>query len=1105
MGQESTMEKEVFVFPPSFAQQRLWFINQLEPNSSVYNIPSAIRLEGPLGVTALEQSFNEIIRRHEALRTTFSTVEGEPVQVISPSLTLPLTVLDLGNCPESEREDVARRFAREEARRPFDLARGPLVRMTLVRLGREDHILLFTMHHILSDGWSMGVLHRELSVLYRAFVKGEPSPLPDLSIQYTDFAVWQREWLQGEVLEKQLSYWKKQLEGIPGVLNLPMDHPRPTVQSYRGARRSIQLSKELTQGLKVLSRKEGVTLFMTLLAAFQTLLYRYTGQDDIVIGSPIANRNRAEIEGLIGFFVNTLVLRANFSGNPTFKEMLAQVRETALGAYAHQDLPFEKLVEELKPERSLSHSPLFQVMFVLQNARDTGGSFEGLRASRAPIGAETAKFDLLLSIAEDTERLRGSLEYSTDLFEGTTIDRLLGHFQILLEGVIGNPEQRISNLPLLTQAEQHQLLVEWNNTQRDYPKDKCIHQLFEEQVEKTPDAIAVLFEEQQLTYGELNRRANQLARYLVKQGMGPDTLVAICMERSLEMVVGLLGILKAGGAYVPLDRSYPKERLAFMLEDSQVGVLLTQERIIESLPDHSANLVCLDRDWKLICQESCADPDSGATADNLGYAIYTSGSTGKPKAVAMSHGSLCNLLWWQLQNFAKPVQAKTLQFASLSFDVSFQEIFTTWCSGGTLLLVSEEVRRDAAGLLHFLRDESVERLFLPYVALQQLAEVADNEGAVPTTLREVITAGEQLFTTRSIVELFTRLSDCRLRNQYGPSESHVVSAFNLTDSPSHWPSLPSIGQPIANTEIYILDPYLALVPIGVTGELYIGGVGLARGYLHRPELTAEKFIPNRFSSEPGSRLYKSGDLGRYFPDGNIEFLGRIDHQIKIRGFRIELREIETVLSQHAAVREAVVLAREEVENPKSQIENLKLGKRLVAYVVPVKERACNTSELRNFVKQKLPDYMVPSAFVFLDGLPLTPNGKINRKALPDPEDSSEPKENFVAPRTPVEELLAEIWAGVLKLDTVGIHDNFFDLGGHSLKATQVMSRVRETLAVDLPLRVLFEAPTVAELASGVEQSIAEAGELEEFARNMAEVEALSEEEMERQLEEARRN
>src|SRR5262249_53445130 len=685
--------------PLSFAQQRLWFLDQLEPESTAYHVPWVLRLRGPLNVSALEESLGEIVKRHEALRTRFSMAAGEPVQIICPQLNLKLQIVDLSDRAESEREDEARKQADEEVRQRFNLTQGPLLRVTLLRLADQDHVLVLILHHIVADGWSMAVLQRELSILYQAFSSAQPSPLPDLPIQYADFAVWQRQWLQGEVLESQLSYWKKQLEGAPAVLNLPMDRPRPPLQSFRGARRSLELSKGLTRDLKNLSRQNDVTLFMTLLAAFQTLLYRYTGQEDVVVGSPIANRSRSEIENLIGFFVNTLVLRSNLAGDPSFRDLLARVREVALEAFAHQDLPFEKLVEDLNPGRSLSRSPLFQVMFVLQNASATARGFGGQTFQSFGMGNVTAKFDLTLSIREEVDALRGALEYNTDLFDAATIDRLIGHFQNLLQEIVFNPDRRISDLQILTTAEKQQLLVDWNDTGRNYPNTQCIHELFEAQAANSPDAVAVVFEDQQLSYQELNTRANQLAHYLRNLGVGPLVLVGICVERSLEMVVGLLGILKAGGAYVPLDPDYPKERLAFMLEDTQTAVLITQQRLMEKVPNHSAQMVCLDRDRGAISEYSDGNVASGVATENLVYVIYTSGSTGKPKGVAMSHRSLCNLLSWQVQNFSDSTAARTLQFAPLSFDVSFQEMFSTWCSGGTLILITEELRHDPAGLV----------------------------------------------------------------------------------------------------------------------------------------------------------------------------------------------------------------------------------------------------------------------------------------------------------------------------------------------------------------------------------------------------------------------
>jgi amino acid adenylation domain-containing protein len=1059
----------------SFAQQRLWFLDQYEPGSAVYNVSRAVRLKGCLDIDALERGFNEIVRRHEALRTSFLMIEGEAVQVIAPSQSLSLAVLDLSDGLETEREDEARRLAREEARRrSFDLSRGPLVRATVIRLSADDHVLVLTMHHIVSDGWSMGVLYHELSVLYGAFTHNQPSPLSELPIQYADYAVWQRQWLKGEVLESQLSYWKKQLEGIPGVLHLPTDHPRPAVQSYRGKRQSIELSKELTQGVKDLSRKEGVTLFMTLLAAFQTLIYCYTGQKDIVVGSPIANRNRAEIEGLIGFFVNTLVLRTNFSGDPTFKELLGQVRETALGAYAHQDLPFEKLVEELKPERSLSHSPLFQLMFVLQNAPAGHRELSGLELSPVRLENNTTKFDLSLSLSEQSNRIKGSLEYSTDLFDEATIIRMIGHLQTLLEGIVANPNGRVSELPVLTEAEKHQLLTEWNDTKRDYPQDKCIHELFEAQVEKSPNAVAVTFEEDRFTYRELNGRANQLARYLQKLGVGPETLVAICMERSLEMVVGLLGILKAGGAYVALDPEYPQERLAFMLEDAQPAVLVTQERLQEKFSHPHARIVCLDRDWEQIAKEKQENTHNKASTDNVAYVIYTSGTTGQPKGVMISHYNISRLFrateaWFHFSN-----NDVWTMFHSYAFDFSVWEMWGALLYGGRVVIVPFWISRSPEKFYELLGEKKVTVLNQTPSAFHQLIQADQSiSNRTELALRLIIFGGEAL-DFQSLRPWLDRHGDQypQLVNMYGITETTVHVTYRVvraTDVKQGVGSL--IGVPLPDLNLYVLDNHRQLVPIGIPGELYVGGAGVGRGYLNRPELTAERFIANPFNERKADKLYKTGDLVRRMSNGDLEYLGRTDAQVKLRGYRIELGEIESVLSQHPAVQEAAVLAREDNENPKSEIENLKSDKRLVAYVVPRREPALTVGELRSFLKKKLPEYMVPLAFVFLDALPLTPNGKVDRQALPAVDQNRpEPEESYVAPRTQAEEMLAKIWAEVLKLDKIGIHDNFFALGGHSLLATQVISRVRNTFQVEVPVRTVFEMPTVVELENAIEEA-----------------------------------
>ncbi|MEH2311073.1 MAG: amino acid adenylation domain-containing protein [Nostoc sp.] len=1041
--------------PLSFAQERLWLLNQLEPDNPFYNEQAALKLYGKLNVVALEQSLNKIISRHEALRTNLRTINEQPVQVIADSLTLSVPIVDLTELPASERAIACQQLATTEANRPFDLVNSPLIRASVIKLTEVEHALVLTIHHIIFDGWSMGVLIHELATIYSALCNNLSPKLPELPIQYADFAIWQREWLQAEVLQTQLDYWKQLLKNAPTLLELPTDRPRPAIQTFRGAIQYREFSNELSQALANFSRQEGATLFMTLFCAYVTLLHRYTGSDDIVVGTPLANRDRLELEGLIGFFVNTLVLRTDLSGNPSFQQLLSRVRQLTLQAYTHPDLPFEELVKTLQPQRDLSHTPLFQVMFVLENAPISEVELTGLTLSPLATEKTTAKFDLTLFIKNTPSGLIAIWQYNTDLFDPCTIKRMAGHFVTLLESIVTNPQQQISQLPLLTQVEQQQLLV-WNNTQVDYPRDQSIHQLFEEQVGRTPDAVAVEFGNQQLTYHQLNCYANQLAHYLKSLGVKADVLVGLCVERSLEMVVGLLGILKAGGAYLPLDPEYPTERLSFMLEDAQVSVLLIQQSLVDRLPQHQAKLVFLDTDTQLISQCSQDNLISGVQANNLAYIIYTSGSTGKPKGIAMNQLALSNLILWHRENLKISRRAKTLQFAPISFDVSFQEIFSTWCSGGTLLLITEELRRDAVALLGFIQEKAVERLFVPFVALQQLAEVAVDSELGTTHLREIITAGEQLQITPAISQWLYKLTDCTLHNHYGPSESHVATNFTLTNSVETWPLLPPIGQPIANTQIYVLDKYLQPVPIGVPGELHIAGVGLTKGYFNRPELTQEKFISNPFNN---SRLYKTGDLARYLPDGNIEYLGRIDNQVKIRGFRIELGEVEAVLSQHSDVQASCVIAREDIPG----------DKRLVAYVVAHQNSTHTTSKLRQFLKAKLPEYMVPNAVVILESLPLTPSGKLDRRALPVPDLYNDRTDKYVAPRTPIEELLTQIWVQVLKLELVGIHDNFFELGGHSLIATQLVSRIRNIFKVELPLRELFARATVAELAQSIEQ------------------------------------
>ncbi len=1037
--------------PLSFAQERMWFLNQLEGSKVPYNEQGALRITGNLELKALEMALSEIVRRHELLRTSFQNVKGTPIQVIHPEATLNIEVVDLQQREAKERETVLHQQAQLEAIIPFDLERVPLIRCSLLHLDAREYVLLLTMHHIVFDGWSIGVFIQELSSLYQAFTQGEPSPLPELPIQYADFAIWQRQWLSGEVLLSQLNYWQQQLEGAPELLQLPTDRPRPNIQTHRGATQTFSLNIDLTQKLQTLSRESGTTLFMILQAAFATLLYRYSGQSDIVIGSPIANRHYSEIESLIGFFVNTLVLRTRFEDNPSFEKLLARVRETTLKAYEHQDVPFEQVVEALQPQRSLSHSPLFQVMFVLQNAPMGEVELPGVTLSELNLQSTIAKFDLTLSMTETDQGLVGSWEYNTDLFEGSTIERMAANFQNLLSAIVENPQRAVGELPLLSEAEQHQLLVEWNDTEREYPIDKCIHQLFEEQVERTPDAVAVVFEKEQLTYVQLNQRANQLAHHLQSLRVGPEVLVGICVERSLEMVVGLLGILKAGGAYVPLDPNYPQERLSYMLSDSGVEVLLTQQSLLESLPEYQAQVVCLDRDWGAIERHSQENLDVGVGADNLAYVIYTSGSTGVPKGVMNTHQGIHNRLLWMQKSYQLTSSDRVVQKTPFSFDVSVWEFFWPLLTGARIVVAKPEGHKDSTYLVNLISQQQITTIHFVPSMLQVFLQEPNLEDC--SCLKRVICSGEALpfeLTQR----FFSQLS-CELHNLYGPTEAAIDVTFWQCQPQENLQIVP-IGRPISNTQIYILDEQLKPVPIGVAGELYIGGNGLARGYLNRPELTGEKFIPNPFDKSKvktqKSKLYQTGDLARYLPHGNIEFLGRIDYQVKIRGFRIELGEIESVLNTHPQIQQVVVIATKELPD----------NKRLVAYIV-TSEQSLSTNQLREFLKQKLPEYMIPSAFVTLDSLPLTPNGKVDRKALPATDGEIIRETEYVAPRTPREEIIANIFASVLDMPNVGIYDNFFELGGHSLLATQLISRLRVALDLEIPLRAVFESPTVAQL------------------------------------------
>ena len=1046
--------------PVSFAQQRLWVLDQFEPGSAVYNIPAAVRLSGLLDVAALEKSLNEIVRRHEALRTTFTAMQGEPLQVIRPALPLTMVLKDLRKVPESEREVELLRLAVEDAQRPFNLSQGPLIRATLLRLDQKDHVLLLTLHHIVSDGWSMGVLFRELSVLYKAFGSKESSPLPELPIQYADFAVWQRQWLQGEVLQKQLNYWKKQLHAAPPLLEIPGDRPRPVSQAYRGAHHTFLLPQSLTDALKALCRREEVTLFMLLLAGFKTLLCRYSGQSDIIIGSPIAGRNRVEVEELIGFFVNTLVLRTDLSANPTFKELLGRVREVCLGAYAHQDLPFEKLVGELQPARNLSYSPLFQVMFILQNAPRSTLEFPSLTVSPLEFDSGNTKFDLTLSLVERSEGLRGVMEYDTAIFDAPTIEKMAGNLRNLLEGVVANPEQRIFELPLLTAAERHQMLVEWNDTKKDFARDKCIHHLFEAQVGRSPEAVALVFEDRQITFGELNHRANQLAHHLKSLGVEPEELVGIFMERSLEMIVGLLGILKAGGSYVPMDPAYPQVRLNFMLQETGVPVLLTQKRLLDALPEGKAKVICLDSDWAVIAEESDENLGRDSTAVDLAYVMYTSGSTGKPKGVIGLHRGAVNRFEWMWKRYPFEAGEICCQKTSLSFVDSVWEIFGPLLHGIRTVIIPDEMIKNPHHLIQYLADKQITRIVLVPSLLRVILDADDNLQNRLPKLKLWISSGEIL--SKELCQRFHEIMpQGKLLNLYGSSEvSADVTCYDTTLMRGEVYSVP-IGRPISNTHVYILDRHQQPLPVGVAGELHIGGDGLARGYLNYPELTTEKFIQDPFNDDQSARLYKTGDLARFLPDGNIEYVGRIDHQVKMRGFRIEPGEIEFVLSNHEAIKECAVVLCEDAQG----------NEVLVAFIVCY-ESFSNLS-LRRFLRENLPHYMIPAQFIQLDALPLTPNGKIDRKTLSLSVDGPTIREReFVPPNSSVEKDIAKIWRSVLSVDQIGLKDNFFDLGGHSLMVIKVISMMQEKLKVTLKFRD-FMYQTLGQIAAICEENKAE--------------------------------
>ncbi|HET7463472.1 MAG TPA: amino acid adenylation domain-containing protein [Longimicrobium sp.] len=1032
--------------PLSFAQQRLWFLEQLGGVGSAYHIPKRRRLRGALDRAALVRALDGIVARHEALRTTFAQVNGVPEQRIAPAgeSRFHLVEHDLGGRADAEPE--LRRLAAEEARAPFDLERGPLIRGRLVRLAEDDHVLLVTMHHIVGDAWSSEVFFNELSTLYAAHREGREGGLPELPVQYADYAVWQRRRVEGEVLREQAEYWTRTLAGAPELLELPADHPRPAQQDHAGASVGVELGDDATAGLKALSRRHETTLFMTLLAGWAVVLGRLAGQDDVVIGTPTANRGEPEIADLIGFFVQTLAVRVDLSGAPTVAELLGRVKQRVLDAQQHQDIPFEQVVELAAPARSLSHTPLFQVLFTWQNAPRGGLSLPGLEGSGEAGGVDAdssqaqAKFDLSLALGEREGRITGAVVYATSLFERETVERWTGYLRRVLGEMAADDSRPVDRLALLPADERARVVEEWNRTEARHPEGRCIHELFQAQAARTPDATALACEGERLSYAELNRRANRLAHHLRSLGVGPDARVAICVERSPEMVVGLLAVLKAGGAYVPLDPGYPADRLAYQLADSAPAAVLTQTRLRERIEPTGAPVLELDAPAPAWADRPATDPERGAlTPAHLAYVIYTSGSTGRPKGVMVAHASLANLVHWHCAAFGVGPASRSSSVASLGFDAATWEIWPPLAAGAELAIPGAE-RVDPDAILGWWDAQVLDVSFLP----TPMAEYAFARGVPQGAVKTLLVGGDRLRRLPAEPAPFT------LVNNYGPTETTVVATSGRVEGSRP----PGIGGPIANTRVYVLDARGEPVPVGVAGELYIGGAQVARGYLGRAELTAERFVADPYGGEPGARLYRTGDVARWRRDGTLEFVGRADHQVKVRGFRIEPGEVEARLAEHEGVREAVVVAREDAPGET----------RLVAYWVG---EAVEVEALRAHLGERLPGYMVPAAFVRLEQWPLTPNGKLDRRALPAPEGGAYAARAYEAPEGEIEEALAGIWAELLGVERVGRNDDFFELGGHSLLAVRVIARVRQAMEVELALAAVFEKPVLSVLADHV--------------------------------------
>ncbi|MBJ6765037.1 amino acid adenylation domain-containing protein, partial [Myxococcaceae bacterium JPH2] len=1028
--------------PLSFAQQRLWFVDQLEPGTSLYNVPMAVRMEGVVDVALLERALLEVTRRHEVLRTTFVEEGTGPVQRVAPEPTLALEVRDVTGASDEALWDAAR----EVAARPFQLNQGPLMRALLLQRGAKDHLLTLVIHHIISDGWSMNVLVREVAMLYGSFARNLPSPLPPLPIQYADYGVWQREWLQGEVLDKHVTYWKQQLAAAPPALELYTDKLRPAKRSGAGARHDFHLSRELMEGLKALGQREGASLFMVLLAGWQVLLARYAGQEDVSVGSPMAGRARGETEGLIGFFVNTLVLRTQVESTLPFRTLLARVRETVLGAQEHQGLPFERLVEALQPERIQGRSPLFQVMFTLQASLGAGPvSVEGVKLEASELDTRTSKFDLVLQVLETERGLQAFLEYDTDIFLASTIQRMVEHLRVLLEGAVARPDETVARLPMITAAERVQVISTWNPPLPAPLGWHTQHASFEAQAQRTPDRIAVYFGDASLTYAQLEARASQLARYLVRLGVGPDVRVGLCVERSLELIVAVIAVLKAGGSYVPLDPAFPADRLAYTIEDTGMPVVVTQRSLMSTLPQHSARVVMLDEDAAAIAREDASPLRIDVPADCVAYVIYTSGSTGRPKGVQVPHGGVARFLEAIRATTGFSERDVIVAVTTLSFDIHVLELFLPLMVGGQVVIVPRDVAMDGKRLGAVMKARGVTVLQCTPSTWRLLLEAGwDGRGLMG------MIGGEAL--PRDLADSLLAL-DTALWNVYGPTETTVWCTAHLAEPGK---SAIPIGSPMAGTLAYVLDESLQPVPPGVPGELYLAGEGVTRGYLGREDLTADRFLPALYGATPGGRMYRTGDRVRWSARGALEYLNRVDNQVKVRGYRIELGEIEAVLRENPSVRDAAVIVRGEGAD-----------KRILGYAAPRPGHTLDALVLRANLKARLPEYMVPAVVTVMDALPLTPTGKIDRKALPTP-DAPQSERQHVAPRTPTETLLASIWSEVLKVPQVGVIDSFFELGGHSLLATQVMSRVRTSFAVELPLQAFFETPTVEALAQRID-------------------------------------